>query len=160
MLAGSIFFYAFARPGYVLVPLLITVLTYYTGIAIEQATSEKGKQKIFVAGVCFIIAILVFFKYANFFTSTFTDLFNLISGKQVSNSLLINLAAPLGISYITFQAIGYLIEIKRVDEKAERHFVTWIFPELLSFLLRSLVKGSLRLSRRVCKRFEKFKVFK
>jgi len=122
VLAGSIFFYAFARPGYVLVPLLITVLTYYTGIAIEQATSEKGKQKIFVAGVCFIIAILVFFKYANFFTSTFTDLFNLISGKQVSNSLLINLAAPLGISYITFQAIGYLIEIKRVDEKAERHF--------------------------------------
>ena len=122
VLAGSIFFYAFARPGYVLVPLLITVLTYYTGIAIEQATSEKGKQKIFVAGVCFIIAILVFFKYANFFTSTFTELFNLISGKQVSNSLLINLAAPLGISYITFQAIGYLIEIKRVDEKAERHF--------------------------------------
>ncbi len=122
ILAASTFFYAYAKPAYILVPLFIAVITYYTGIAIENASSEKGKQKIFNASVAAIIATLVFFKYTNFFTSTFTDLFNVITKKQVVNSLLIELAVPIGISYITFQAIGYLIEIKREDEKAERHF--------------------------------------
>lgn len=122
VLAASAFFYAYAKPAYLLVPLCITALTYYTGIAIENAATEQGKQKRFVAGVAFIIATLVFFKYANFFTTTFTDLFSFIAGRQATNSLLINIAAPLGISYITFQAIGYLIEVKREDEKAEKHF--------------------------------------
>ncbi len=44
------------------------------------------------------------------------------SQRTVTNNFLINIAAPLGISYITFQAIGYLLEIKRGDEPAEKHF--------------------------------------
>lgn len=122
VLASSVFFYAYAMPSYVLVPIFITVLTYYTGIAIENTSTEKRKQKIFIAGVAFIIATLVFFKYANFLTSSITSLLSIVLGRPTTNSLFLNIAAPLGISYITFQSIGYLIEIKREDEKAERHF--------------------------------------
>ena len=128
VLICSTFFYAWAQPAYVLIPFAISVITYYAGIAIENAPSQQGKKKIFGAAVAVILATLIFFKYTNFFTATFTDFFNFISQRifhspeTISNSLLINLAAPLGISYITFQSIGYLIEIKREDEKAEKHF--------------------------------------
>ena len=128
VLAVSTFFYAYAKPAYILVPLCITALSYFAGISIEKAASEQGKKKIFIASVASIIATLVFFKYTNFFTTTFTDFFNYLSQKifhsqhTATNSLLINVAAPLGISYITFQAIGYLIEIKRGAETAEKHF--------------------------------------
>lgn len=128
ILAASTFFYGYARPEYVLVPLCIALIAFYAGISIENASTEQGKKKIFIVNIILITGVLVFFKYTNFFTTTFTDLFNYLSQKlfhserTVANNLLINLAVPLGISYITFQAIGYLIEVKREDEKAERHF--------------------------------------
>ncbi|MES2851176.1 MAG: MBOAT family O-acyltransferase, partial [Bacteroidota bacterium] len=113
---------------YTLIPIVITTLTWWAGLAIEKAATEKKKKNLFVISVAAIIGMLVFFKYTNFFTDTFTDAFNYISQKlfnsqrTVTNNFLINIAAPLGISYITFQAIGYLIEIKRGDEPAEKHF--------------------------------------
>lgn len=129
MLAASTFFYAFAKPSFLPVPLVITVMAYFAGLQIEKADSEKKKQTLFNISAAAIVLVLVFFKYTDFFTSAFTDLFNLVSGKEVQNNLLLHIAAPLGISYITFQAIGYLIEIKRGDEKAEKnfgHFATYI----------------------------------
>lgn len=122
VLAASTFFYAYAKPAYTFVPIFITVLTWYAGLAIEKAGTDAGKKKIFIASVVGITVILIFFKYTNFFTSSFTDLLSYFSQKPVTNSLLLNISAPLGISYITFQAIGYLIEIKRGDEPAEKHF--------------------------------------
>lgn len=122
VLAASTFFYAFAKPAYLLVPLFLTVITFYTGILIENANTTKEKQYKFNIAVAVIVVTLLFFKYTNFFTSTFTSFFNFLSNTNSANSLLIDLAVPLGLSYITFQAIAYLVEIKREDEKAERHF--------------------------------------
>jgi alginate O-acetyltransferase complex protein AlgI len=122
VLAASTFFYVYAKPEYILVPLFITVFTYYAGLWIENALSDQRKQTTFNASVIIIIAALVFFKYTNFFISTFNDLLNLVTNKQAANNLVLDIAVPIGISYITFQAIGYLVEIKRGDEKAERHF--------------------------------------
>ncbi len=128
LLGASTFFYAYAKPAYAPIPFAITILAYYAGIAIEGAATDNRKKKIFIAAVSAIIASLLFFKYSNFFTSSFTDFFNLIAHEIFNshytspNSLLIDIAAPLGISYITFQSVGYLIEIKRGNEKAEHHF--------------------------------------
>ena len=128
LLAASTFFYAYAQPQYLPVPFAIAIVGYYAGLAIEKAASENKKKKIFIAAAAAIIATLVFFKYTNFFGSFFTGAVNFISGKLFHSqyiapgSLFIDIAAPLGISYITFQAIGYLIEIKRGNEKAEKHF--------------------------------------
>lgn len=122
VLAASTFFYAYAKPAYTFVPVSITVLSWFAGLAIEKATTEKAKQQLFVTSIIAITGILVFFKYTNFFTAAFTDLINLFSKNNITNSLFLNIAAPLGISYISFQAIGYLIEIKRGDEQAEKHF--------------------------------------
>lgn len=128
ILLASTFFYAYAKPVYTFVPVCITVVAYFAGLYLEKANTEKRKKMIFISSIIGIIGILVFFKYTNFFTSSFTDFFNYLSKnifhsqKTITNNFLITLAAPLGISYITFQAIGYLIEVKRGDEPAEKHF--------------------------------------
>jgi D-alanyl-lipoteichoic acid acyltransferase DltB (MBOAT superfamily) len=143
ILAASIFFYAYAKPSYLLVPAGIALFTYFAGIQIENAGSEKKTQQYFIISIIAITAVLVFFKYTNFFTNTIIDLVNLAKAKIFhsttisSNNLLINIAAPLGISYITFQAIGYLIEIKRGSEPAEKHFghfATYLlfFPKIIA----------------------------
>ena len=143
LLLAGIFFYGYSRPVYVLIPVIITLVSYFGGIQIEQAANEKKAKQYFIACVVAIVGILVFFKYTNFFSSTIVDLINFSSQKisssatVVHNSLLINLAAPLGISYITFQAIGYLIEIKRGNHKAERHFghlstFIFFFPKIVA----------------------------
>lgn len=129
LLAASIFFYAYAQPEYIAVPLLVAVISYFAGIAIDKTDSEKKKQQLFVFNIVIIVFILVFFKYANFLTNSITDLVNSITKGDSKNKFLINIAAPLGISYITFQSIGYLIEIKRGNEKPDRnfgHYVTYL----------------------------------
>lgn len=136
LLLASIFFYGYTRPAYIIIPVIITSISYFGGLSIEKDEDEKKGQRIFVICTVLITAILVFFKYTNFFTSSFTDLINFLREKvshnpaAIQNNLLIDLAAPLGISYITFQAIGYMIEIKRGNHPAEKHFgylLTYLF---------------------------------
>lgn len=136
LLLASIFFYGYTRPAYVLVPIIITIITYFGGLQIERVNDEKKGQRFFLLSTILIVAILVFFKYINFFTATATDIINFITQKisynisPIEDRLIIDIAAPLGISYITFQAIGYMIEIKRGNHPAEKHFghlATYIF---------------------------------
>jgi alginate O-acetyltransferase complex protein AlgI len=136
LLLAGIFFYGYSKPAYVLIPVIIILISYAGGIQIEKASSEKKVKQYFVACMVAIVGILVFFKYTNFFSATIVDIINFSAHKifnsanTVQNNLLISLVAPLGISYITFQAIGYLIEIKRGNHKAERHlghYATFIF---------------------------------
>jgi D-alanyl-lipoteichoic acid acyltransferase DltB (MBOAT superfamily) len=117
------------------------VITYYTGLGIERTTSLRKSKQFYLVGIIANVLALVFFKYANFFTSTGFSLINLTRQKlfhtdQVfSNTLVTNIIVPLGISYITFQAIGYLIELKRGTIPVEKnlgHFSTYLlfFPKI------------------------------
>jgi len=143
VLATSTFFYAYAKPSYTFIPFLVAAFAFVAGISIEKSGTEQKTKRNFIISVAAIVALLVFFKYTNFFTGTITDLVNIVnqklfhSGTVVNNTLLINIAAPLGISYITFQAIGYLIEIKRGNQPAEKHFghfATYLlfFPKIIA----------------------------
>jgi alginate O-acetyltransferase complex protein AlgI len=136
LLLAGIFFYGFSKPVYVIIPAIIILISYFGGIQIEKAGNEKKVRQYFLLCICSIVGMLVFFKYTNFFSSTVVDLINFSAHKifhsqnTINNNVLITLIAPLGISYITFQAIGYLIEIKRGNHKAEKHlglFSTYIF---------------------------------
>lgn len=139
LLLASALFYAWTSPEMLLVPAIITLVTWQAGIAIEKAGSAKKAQRLFIAAVILNIGLLVFFKYTNFFTGIFTNLLNTFRdpAHPLVNSLLIDIAAPLGISYITFQSIGYLIEIKRGNHPAEKQLgplATFLlfFPKIIS----------------------------
>ena len=133
----------YSQPGLLLVPIFIAAFTFAAGLQMEKATSKKKAHQIYLLSIVANVGILIFFKYTNFFTNSATSLVNFFNQKifhtstVVNNSLLIQVIAPLGISYITFQTIGYLVEIKRGNSAAEKnfgHFATFLlfFPKLVS----------------------------
>ncbi len=141
LLISGLFFYMYSNPVYIFVPLFVILITYFSGLQIEKANTSTSARRIYFFSIISIIGLLVFFKYTNFFTSLAFDLIRISrnqlfkSNEITDNSLLINVIVPLGISYITFQAIGYLIEIKRGNHPAERnigHFSTYLlfFPKI------------------------------
>lgn len=117
LLLASISFYAFNLPkgvffGKNIMPLALIIasalFTYFIGLKIE-----KSKKKSFVLlGVGISVLVLAVFKYSSF-------LIPVLFGP----SSLIKLGFPLGISYYTFMAISYLIDVYRQDIKAEKNFV-------------------------------------
>ena len=143
LLLSGIFFYMYGNPFYILIIVFIILVTYYTAIQIEKASDPKRILQFYLFAIFSNIAVLVFFKYTNFFTSTAFDIINFTrrnvthNPQILNNSLVINTIAPLGISYITFQAIGYLIEIKRGNHLAEKnigHLSTYLlfFPKIIA----------------------------
>jgi len=143
ILVASIFFYLFAGTSTIIVLVSIIVGTYVIGRLVEKEKNQKRKKFYFLSGLILNLGLLIFFKYINFFLSTAIEGFNTInhilnqtepSGIQVFS---LKLIVPLGISYITFQAISYLTEINRGNQVAEKNlgiFAAYLFffPKLLS----------------------------
>nr|WP_301930531.1 MBOAT family O-acyltransferase [Ferruginibacter sp.] len=133
----------YVAPLYILVPIFIIAVTYFGGIQIEKAASASKRRIFYLTCIILNVGTLVFFKYTNFFTNMLVDFANYIRQNllhveaSVHNIFLISIFAPLGISYITFQAIGYLIEIKRGNQLAEKnigYFATYLlyFPKVIA----------------------------
>lgn len=142
LLLSSIFFYVYADPSYIIIAFAIIGITFYAGKMMQNSAPKKAFQ-LYLFALIANISLLIFFKYINFFTTTAFNLLNFTrlnlfhSTTTYNNFLLLNIIAPLGISYITFQAIGYLIEIKRENHRAETnlgHFATFLlfFPKIIA----------------------------
>lgn len=137
LLITSYFFYMNWNPKYALLILTSTIITYLSGIYIEKANKNgSGNKKLYVA-ISFIsnLAILIGFKYFNFINENVTLLFNQIGVNwEVSN---LNILLPVGISFYTFQALSYTMDVYRGDIKATRHFGKYalfvsFFPQLVA----------------------------
>ena len=118
----SLFFYAFGEPVYVLLMLFTVLSNYLFGIATERM--QRHRRGILILSLCFNISLLAIFKYYDFFASLFS-LPNL------------GLPLPIGISFYTFQALSYVIDVYREDVKAEKSLVSFgayvsLFPQLIA----------------------------
>ncbi|WP_193335461.1 MBOAT family O-acyltransferase [Devosia beringensis] len=132
LLATSIFFYAYAGPTFLLQIVAAATVSYGIAFGIERAATKPGKQTLLTTGIVLLLANLCVFKYAPFFNSVLGPMV----GWSGADHPLIPLLMPLGISFYTFQLIGYLIDIYRGD-KAERHFglfslYVMFFPKVIS----------------------------
>ncbi|MZP56730.1 MAG: hypothetical protein GT600_14900 [Bacteroidales bacterium] len=110
--------------------ILFVLINYYVGIYVEKARSPKVILRL---GITFNILQLVILKYASFAINPIFRLFN----SDIDISKLGEILVPLGISYFTLQAIGYLINIKMGWEKPEKSFGNFLlyisfFPKFLS----------------------------
>ncbi|WP_026517077.1 MBOAT family O-acyltransferase [Butyrivibrio sp. MC2021] len=118
------------------VVLLLSILTtYFAGIFLdrEDKQSEKSATPVFVLCLAVNIGMILVLKYLGFFERTF---FNIL-GKEVGDSLASRLIAPIGISFYVLKAIGYLVDVKRGDLKAERNIIKYalfvsFFPQVIS----------------------------
>ena len=129
LLIASFYFYANWEPVYALLMLFSIAATYFCGLLVSKQV--WGKKKLWLV-LCLLInlGILFVFKYFNFFTDTL--------GSLVGRELVtINVLLPVGISFYTFQALGYTIDVYRGDIEAEKNFVDYalfvsFFPQLVA----------------------------
>lgn len=130
LLVASYYFYMSWNPKYALLIFFSTFATWICGIAQEKARNKTGKK--LAIAVCFIanLGILFYFKYLNFGIETLNSIF----GTDISRFSII---LPVGISFYTFQALGYTIDCYRNDIKAEHNFIRYalfisFFPQLVA----------------------------
>jgi D-alanyl-lipoteichoic acid acyltransferase DltB (MBOAT superfamily) len=135
LLGASFTFYsALKAPHLIIVLLLITVITFFTGILIDRNESSRVKQYLLWGGISANVLTLIILKYLPFITQNLNAILCRISpGASVPVSKTI---VAIGASYFIFQAISYLIDIYLEVEKPERHFGHFtlfmsFFPKLL-----------------------------
>jgi len=124
----------FFVPVYILILAFTIVIDYVAGILIENADSKKKKLYLIVSLIS-NIGILAVFKYYNFFVDNINDVF-VLSGVNFQFAFL-KILLPIGLSFHTFQAMSYTIEVYRGNQKAERHFGIYalyvmFFPQLVA----------------------------
>ncbi|MFY7887527.1 MAG: MBOAT family O-acyltransferase, partial [Spirosomataceae bacterium] len=134
LLLASCYFYMAFVPIYMLILGFTIVVDYYAGIWIEAAEGKKRKAYLTLSLIA-NIGVLAVFKYYNFIN---TNLTWLLSGFVLKNPIpFLKILLPIGLSFHTFQAMSYTIEVYRGNQKAERHFGIYslyvmFYPQLVA----------------------------
>ena len=138
LLIASFFFYMCWNASYALLMLTSILITYLSGIFIQRY-HEAGKRK--AMKICVALSflsnllILVFFKYFNFIVSNTNDVLAFLgSGERVGY---LSVLLPVGISFYTFQALGYTMDVYRKTVRAEKNIIHYMlfvsfFPQLVA----------------------------
>jgi D-alanyl-lipoteichoic acid acyltransferase DltB (MBOAT superfamily) len=133
LIASCVFYMAFV-PKYILILLGMILVDYVAGILIEGAAGTA--RRLFLAiSLIANIGILAFFKYFNFLDSTLQSIAGLLGGHYRLSPLTILL--PIGLSFHTFQAMSYTVEVYRGKQPAERHLGIYalyvmFYPQLVA----------------------------
>lgn len=137
LLLASYYFYMNWNPKYAILIFLSTLITYLSGIFLSKIPNENRKLRKWILGGSLIgnLSILLFFKYFYFLFDSISFVFDLcgISLKSPGFDIIL----PVGISFYTFQALGYTIDVYRNDITAEKKFVHYalfvsFFPQLVA----------------------------
>ena len=132
LLTVSYLLYLQWKPVYALILLGVTAVTFYFALAVTKA---KRPKRIVTAGVLLALLPLAFFKYFDFINETVSNGLVLVGLDFHLAGL--NWAVPIGISFFTFQALGYLWDVYYKRQEAEHDFLTYalfvsFFPSILS----------------------------
>ena len=130
LLVASLIFYAWGEPVYIFLLLFSVLMNYIFGILIACEKIRFRKILLFL-GVVFNISLLAFFKYFNFFAGSI----NRVLGNDTIS--LSQFALPLGISFYTFQAMSYVIDVYKKEVNAQKNFFYLLlyislFPQLVA----------------------------
>ncbi len=134
LLVASCVFYMFFIPVYILILFFTIIIDYFAGILIENAKGNTKKWFLWIS-LAANIGVLAIFKYYNFLNDNITQIF---SWAGTGNTIpYLDIILPIGLSFHTFQAMSYTIEIYRGNQKAERHFGIYslyvmFYPQLVA----------------------------
>lgn len=141
LLIASYYFYMSWNAVYALLIAGSTVVTFFSGILMEKCSavdSPKGnRNKKIILIVCLFInlAILGVFKYGNFVLESFSNVLQTLHITSISRRF--DLLLPVGISFYTFQALGYIIDVYRDEVEVEKNLARYalfvsFFPQLVA----------------------------
>ncbi len=134
LLLTSLIFYGWGEPIYVFLMIATILVDQTAGAAIayfDRTARRRAKRMTLIAAIVFNLGLLAFFKYANFVL----DNLRLIPALSFLPSLQVTL--PIGISFYTFQALSYVIDVYRGEVAAQKNPITFgayvtLFPQLIA----------------------------
>ena len=135
LLAASYYFYMQWSPVYGLLLLSSTLITYFGALLIERYEDAKIRKICLTVAIVINLSVLAYFKYAGMFAGYAAKLASLFTHENVYWDL--NIVLPVGISFFTLQALGYLIDVYRGDIYAEHNILRYalfisFFPQLVA----------------------------
>ncbi len=153
LLLASCYFYMAFVPKYILILFGTIIVNYVAGILMENSTITR-KKIILWSTVIVNIGVLGFFKYFNFFIENI-NAFGQVIHWNYSFSLL-HIILPIGLSFHTFQALSYVIEVYRGRQKTERHLGIYA---LYVMYYPQLVAGPIERPQNLLHQFHEKKLF-
>ena len=134
LLLASLMFYAWGEGFYVALMLVSIIMNYGLGLWIDRVRGGPAARGVIALAVVFNIGLLAWFKYANFLAA---NLNVLLGGAGLGPVHLDPVHLPIGISFFTFQALTYVVDVHRGHAKVERnplHVALYIslFPQLIA----------------------------
>lgn len=154
ILISSYYFYMSWDIRYIVLILFITVCSYFGAIAIEKVSNDAIKRMFLYVVVAMLIGLLVVFKYLNFVLDAMRNFFRVFH--VFLHPLNLTILLPVGISFYTFQAISYIIDVYQNKIKAEYHFGK--YAAFISFFPQ-LVAGPIERSQNLLPQIRKEHVF-
>ena len=133
LLAGSLFFYAWGEPVYVLLMAGEILMIWLCGLGIQSGL-DRGRRKqaalFLILGILLALGALIYFKYANLFVTEFRRLAGIRKRWK-------SIALPIGISFYTFQSLSYLVDVWKGRVRARRNLIRLgayisMFPQLIA----------------------------
>ncbi len=134
LLAASSAFYMFFRPIYIFILVFTIGVDYLAGRFIEDARGWRRKSWL-IASLCANVGVLAFFKYWNFLAGNLNSISSALHWNYQPQ--LLDILLPIGLSFHTFQAMSYTIEVYRGGQSAERHLGIYalyvmFYPQLVA----------------------------
>jgi len=127
----SLFFYMWTEPRFSLVVMISALIDWGLGSAIAKTDNEKTKRRFLALAICQNLGILFYFKYVNFFIESIIQLFH------VSSYSFLEIALPVGVSFVVFEKITYVVDIYRGTGYPAKRLLSYLvyvllFPKLLA----------------------------
>lgn len=131
LLIVSLIFYAWGEPKYVFLMIFSILVNYVFGLLMDKHRENKKRLKLLLAiSVIIDLGLLSVFKYTDFIITNINSVFG-------AGFDLLNIALPIGISFYTFQAMSYTIDVYRDDVRVQRNLIGFgmyitMFPQLIA----------------------------
>ena len=130
LLLASILFYAWGEPRYLAIMILTILVNYIGANYISRSHNPKHRKLLLMGTILVNLGFLFYFKYFNFVMDNLNQLFN-------ARFSFVDVVMPIGISFYTFQALSYVIDVYRKEVKAQKDiyklalYIT-LFPQLVA----------------------------
>jgi len=136
LLAASYYFYALWNPRFLAVLFLISSVDFLTARMVGASERPKLRSTLLAVSLLTDVGALVLFKYFNFFSASFAELLSKF-GRHGTPVFLTRLALPLGLSFITFRSLSYVIDVYRRTTKPTSNYFEYLtfvafFPTVIA----------------------------
>lgn len=133
LLMASIFFYTWGEPTFIFIMLASITVDFFIAKALPKK-ERAAKRHLLILSICLNIGLLAYFKYANFFIANIQHLYHCLGLRTFE---WMSVALPIGISFVTFQKISYMVDVYRGDHEPQTRWdnlclYILMFPQLIA----------------------------